>query len=200
MSRKILQVAEQEGTPRARGEAYRAASLSAESSGDIRRALSRAAQAIGAFSESEAYLQLARMKVVYARILLSADPGRSAEAIHLLAEANPILRTAGTAADSAQCQLQLARGHLAARREDQAIALASEVAVTARDVESTYGHLIIAQARLLAGLTDQAGQELEAARRRLSAAGQVICRGTRLAEDRRPLRPGRLCPARNRGI
>jgi transcriptional regulator with XRE-family HTH domain/predicted negative regulator of RcsB-dependent stress response len=171
LSRKVLQVAEQEGTPRARGEAYRAASLSAESSGDMRRALSRAARAIGAFSESEAHLQLARMKVVYARILLSANLGRSAEAIRLLAEASPVLRAAGTAADSAQCQLQLARGHLAAGRDDEAIALASDVAATARDVESAYGHLIVAQARLAAGLSDQAGQALEAARGRLSAAG-----------------------------
>ena len=170
VSRKVMQVAEQEGTPRARGEAYRAASLSAESSGDMRRALARAAQAIGAFSESEAHLQLARMKVVYARILLSADPGRNAEAVRLLAEADPVLRTAGTAADSAQCQLQLARGHLAAGREEEAITLASDVAVTARNVESAHGYLTVAQARLIAGQHDQAGQALEAARRRLSAA------------------------------
>lgn len=170
MSRRVLQVAEQDGTPRARGEAYRAASLSAEASGDMRRALSRAAQAIGAFNESEAHLQLARMKVVYSRILLSADPGRSAEAVRLLAEANPVLRTSGTAADSAQCQLQLARAHLAAGREDQAIALASDVAVTARDVESAYGHMIVARARLTEGLAGHAGQALEAARGRLSAA------------------------------
>jgi tetratricopeptide (TPR) repeat protein len=171
VSRKVLHVAEQEGTPRARGDAYRAASLSAESRGDMQRALSLAAQAVGAFNESEADLQLARMKVVYARILLSADPGRNAEAVRLLTEANPVLGTAGTAADSAQCQLQLARSHLAAGREDQAIALASDFAVTARDVEGAYGYLIIAQARLALGSADQANQTLEAARRRLSAAG-----------------------------
>jgi transcriptional regulator with XRE-family HTH domain len=173
MSRKILQVAEREGTPLARAEAYRAASLSAESSGDMQRALSRAAQAIGAFNESEAALQLARMKVVYARILLSADPGRSAEAVGLLAEANPVLSTAGTAADSAQCRLQLARGHLAAGREEQAIALASEVAATAPAVESAYGHLIVAQARLAAGPSGQADRALGAAGRRLAAAGRT---------------------------
>ena len=173
MSRKVLQVAEREGTPRARAEAYRAASLSAESRGDMQRALSRAAQAIGAFNESEAGLQLARMKVVYARILLSADPGRSAEAVGLLAEANPVLSTAGTAADSAQCRLQLARGHLAAGREEQAIALASEVAATAPAVESAYGHLIVAQARLASGPSGQADRALGAAGRRLAAAGRT---------------------------
>ncbi len=172
MSRKVLQVAEKEGTPWARAEAYRTASLSAESSGDMQQALSRAARAIGAFNESEADLQLARMKVVYARILLSADPGRSAEAVSLLAEANPVLSTAGTAADSAQCRLQLARGHLAAGREEQAIALASDLAATAPAVESVYGHLIVAQARLTSGPSDQAGRALEEASRRLAAAGQ----------------------------
>jgi tetratricopeptide (TPR) repeat protein len=147
IGRKVLQVAEQGNTPQARAEAYRADSLSAESRGDIQLALSRAAQAIGAFNESEARLQLARMKVVYTRILLSAAPGRSAEAVSLLAEANPVLSTAGTAVDSAQCRLQLARCHLAAGREEQAISFASEV-----------------------GPSDQAGRALDAARTRLAAA------------------------------
>lgn len=174
ISRKVLQVAEREGTPRARGEAYRVASLSAESSGDMEGALYRAAQAIGAFSESEAELKLARMKVIYARILLSADPGRSAEAVRLLAEANPVLRAAGNPADWAQSQLQLARGHLAVGREDEAIALASDIAATARDVESAHGHLTVAQALLTEGLADQADDALEAARTRLVAADSSI--------------------------
>jgi transcriptional regulator with XRE-family HTH domain len=171
VSRKVLRVAEEEGTSGARGEAYRAASLSAESAGEMRRALPLAARAIGAFGESEAHLQLARMKVVYARLLLTTDPGRSAEAVRLLAEAAPVLHAAGTAADSAQCQLQLARGHLAAGRDDQAIAIASDVAATAPEVESAYGHLLIAQARWIAGLGDQTGQALEAGRQRLAEAG-----------------------------
>lgn len=174
VSRQAAEAAERAGTPAARGEAYRAASVSAEAAGDMGRALSLAVRAIGAFSEVEAHLQLARARVVYARILLSVAPGRGSEAMALLAEAAPVLRGSGTARDAAQCQLQLARAHLSAGHEDQAIALASDVAATAPPVEGARGHLLIARARLAAGPGDRAVRDLEAGRRRLSAAGSSV--------------------------
>jgi tetratricopeptide (TPR) repeat protein len=169
ISRRVLEITEKEGSPQTRAATYRAASRDAGSRGDMNRALALAARALGAFGEGETRLQLARVQLEYARILLSIDPRRAAEAMGLLAEAAPVLRAAGTSAEGAQCQLQMARGHLATGRPDRATEVAEMVISTSREVPlaSAHAQLIIAQVHLLAGRADQAHHALGDARKML---------------------------------
>lgn len=171
VGRLMLEVAARGTSPQTRGEAYRTASLNAEIAGDKRRALTLAAQALGAFGEGEITVQLARMQLAYARILLSIGPERAAEAIRLLTQAHPMLRNVGSAAEVAQCQLQLARGYLALRQPDRAIEVAGVVVSTTEKLplEAAHVKLILAQARLLTGQPTEALPALRAANDDLAA-------------------------------
>jgi transcriptional regulator with XRE-family HTH domain len=164
--RRILRmVAAQPSSPRARAEALRAASLSAEAGGDGPRALLLASRALGAFAEGHARSQLARMQLTCATILLSAGQQNADQAAQLLTEAEPVLRVAGEP-DATECRLQTARAALAAGNPNRAIELArgtlGETGVTS-GLQAARIQLVIAEAELAMGRQDSARETLEAA-------------------------------------
>jgi tetratricopeptide (TPR) repeat protein len=153
VGRRMLTAAERINSPWARAEAYRTASLNAEAAGDKQRKLILGSQALGAFKEGHACLQLARMRLVYSRILLATGPDHVADASQLLAEAEPVLELSAST-ELAECRLQLARVCLVAGDAEGAVEAAELVAAgngTRNNLQLVQARLIAAQARLLTG-------------------------------------------------
>jgi tetratricopeptide (TPR) repeat protein/DNA-binding transcriptional regulator YiaG len=168
--RRALEFAEGRGSPRARGMAYRNASINADARGDRERAMALAARALGAFAEDDSRLQLARMRCTYARIMLRSGGAQAAEAERLLTDAEPVLKAAGSPAELAQCRLELARACLTIGHLDHAIEAAKravEDTTEASQLEGLRALMLVALAHHQSGAVKRAGQELRSAHQSL---------------------------------
>jgi transcriptional regulator with XRE-family HTH domain len=170
---QALDFAERNGSPQGRALALRSASLGAQARGDWQHAQAMARSALGAFAEDDSRLQLARMRLTYARILLSIDPQNSAQAESLITEAAPVISEASSAAEAAQCQLDLASSALAAGQPERALEIALPLTAgedEATTPESVRALLIVARVHLLTGQRARARATMRAAGKRLLAA------------------------------
>jgi transcriptional regulator with XRE-family HTH domain len=166
VGRRMLAAAERANSPRARGEAYRTASLNAEASGDKRRARVLASRALGAFTEGQAHLQLARMRLAYSRILLAARPDQVDDVRHLLSEAEPVLKVSAST-ELVECRLQLARACLVAgdvQGATEAARLAAAGIGGRNEPQLMRARLIMAQVCLQTGNLPDALETLAAVR------------------------------------
>jgi tetratricopeptide (TPR) repeat protein len=121
---ELVALAETKGTRRGRGSIYWNASIVAEQRGDVAEAERLTARALEHLSEGSTNLDLPRLRVHYAWLLLRADPPDPPAALHYLELAFPDLVQLAYEIDIAQCEFETGRAHLMLGDSARAEALA----------------------------------------------------------------------------
>lgn len=129
MAGRVIERAERLGSPTARGSAYWNASVVAASRGQLAVALDLATKTLALLSESSDDQSLARMRTMYAKLLLRCDPPRFDEAEAQLGRAHEALAEMGLQPSLARCETEQARSAMLRGDVAEAVRMA-ERAVT----------------------------------------------------------------------
>jgi len=174
MARDLIDYVEQGDSRRARGAAYWNAAIIAGDQGQHADALALAQRALAMYAESEDERSLARLRLMYAWLLLRTDPPEAAQARELLVKAQSQLREVGSDIDVAYCDTELSRAELALGNTTGAMEHA-QAALTRLGgpsrLETARARLALGQAHLAQGESDQAIVEFRAAAEQLADAG-----------------------------
>lgn len=109
---ELIRLAEQKGTHRGRGSIYWNASLVAEGRGDLTEARRLAERALAYLSEGQASLDVPRLRLHYAWLLLRSEPPEPQLALEHLAPVTRELALIGSEIDLARCDFETGRAHL----------------------------------------------------------------------------------------
>lgn len=109
---ELIRLAEEKGTHRGRGSIYWNASLVAEGRGDLAEALRLAERALAYLSEGAASLDVPRLRLHYAWLVLRADPPEPELALEHLGPAIEELSLIGSEIDLARCHFECGRAYL----------------------------------------------------------------------------------------
>lgn len=109
---ELIQLAEAKGTHRGRGSIYWNASLVAEGRGDLGEARRLAERALAYLSEGAASLDVPRLRLHYAWLLLRTEPAEPELALEHLEPATRELELIGSQIDLARCAFEAGRAHL----------------------------------------------------------------------------------------
>jgi len=109
---ELIRLAEEKGTHRGRGSLYWNASLVAEGRGDLTEARRLAERALAYLSEGAASLDVPRLRLHYAWLLLRSDPPEPRLALEHLEPATRELELIGSEIDLARCAFEAGRAHL----------------------------------------------------------------------------------------
>lgn len=172
----LMKLANEIGAPHTRGAAYWNASVTAERRGDLAQALQLVDRAVAMFGEGDDRRNLARLRGLYAELLLADPDGADPEkALVLLDGAQAEIETAGTAVDIAMFDLVRSRALLQADRLEEA-RTAIERAI---DEMGEQAQLQLARARLvLAQVLREQGDVSGAIRESTAAAAALEGMGT----------------------
>jgi len=174
LAEDVIARAEQNGSRRARGSAYWNASLVCEARGDLPRAVELAGRALAMFAEEVDERSLARLRTDCAWVLLRQDPPDVDRAEELLTRSYQALAAANIGTDLAYCETELARVDLHRARPDQAAEHALRALSRLRghdSAEQGRARLVLGQALLLKGMTDDGLRECRRAADHLRALG-----------------------------
>jgi transcriptional regulator with XRE-family HTH domain len=100
------------GTRRAQAAAYWNASVIAQEHGKLGESLALAEKALACLADEDQQRNLARLRLMYAGLLLRADPPQPKLALGLIEDLLPGLTLTGSAVDLAYADTELARAHL----------------------------------------------------------------------------------------
>jgi len=174
MARDLIDYVERRESRRARGAAYWNAAIIAGDQGRHADALALAQRALAMYAEGEDERSLARLRLMYAWLLLRTDPPEAAQARELLLKAQSRLREVGSDIDVAYCDTELSRAELqlgdTARAIEHARAALTRLGRPSR-LETARARLALGQAQLARGESDQAITEFRAAAEELVDAG-----------------------------
>ena len=109
---ELIRLAEEKGTRRGRGSIYWNASLVAEGRGDLVEACRLAERALAYLAEGSASLDVPRLRLHYAWLLLRSEPAEPRLALEQLAPARQELELIGSEIDLARCEFEAGRAHL----------------------------------------------------------------------------------------
>lgn len=109
---ELIRLAEEKGTHRGRGSIYWNASLVAEGRGDLVEARRLAERALGYLAEGSASLDVPRLRLHYAWLILRSDPPDPALALEHLRPAMAELELIGSEIDLARCSFEAGRASL----------------------------------------------------------------------------------------
>jgi len=109
---ELIRLAEEKGTHRGRGSIYWNASLVAEGRGDLGEARRLAERALAYLSEGRASLDVPRLRLHYAWLLLRSEPPEPRLALEHLEPATRELELIGSEIDLARCAFESGRAHL----------------------------------------------------------------------------------------
>lgn len=109
---ELIRLAEEKGTHRGRGSIYWNASLVAEGRGDLVEACRLAERALAYLAEGSASLDVPRLRLHYAWLVLRSDPPEPRLALEHLASAVKELELIGSEIDLARCNFESGRAHL----------------------------------------------------------------------------------------
>lgn len=109
---ELIRLAEEKGTRRGRGSIYWNASLVAEGRGDLIEACRLAERALAYLAEGSASLDVPRLRLHYAWLLLRSEPAEPRLALEQLAPATQELELIGSEIDLARCDFEAGRAHL----------------------------------------------------------------------------------------
>lgn len=174
LASQVIERAERLASRTAQGNAYWNACLVAAARGHLNQALDMATKTLALLSESSPDLQLATMRVAYAKLLLECDPPRVAEADDLLGRAYEVQESLSVGPRLAACETEMARSALLRRDFDEAVRI-SDAAISRI---SDRGAPQLAQALAVRGLalvmsgeTDEGAAAVTEAARTLEALG-----------------------------
>ncbi|GEN78536.1 helix-turn-helix transcriptional regulator [Actinotalea fermentans] len=109
---ELIRLAEEKGTRRGRGSIYWNASLVAEGRGDLGEACRLAERALAYLAEGSASLDVPRLRLHYAWLLLRSEPAEPRLALAQLEPATRELELIGSEIDLARCEFEAGRAHL----------------------------------------------------------------------------------------
>ncbi len=109
---ELIRLAEDKGTHRGRGSIYWNASLVAEGRGDLVEACRLAERALAYLAEGTASLDVPRLRLHYAWLVLRSDPPEPRLALEHLGAAIQELELVGSEIDLARCNFEVGRAHL----------------------------------------------------------------------------------------
>ncbi|MCU1433113.1 MAG: helix-turn-helix domain protein [Actinotalea sp.] len=109
---ELVNIAESMGSMRGRGSIYWNAALVAEGRGELAEAERLTERALGYLSEGTASLDVPRLRLHYAWLLLRIDPPDPHAALAHLEVASRDLTTLGYEMDLARCDFEIGRAHL----------------------------------------------------------------------------------------
>lgn len=109
---ELIRLAEEKGTHRGRGSIYWNASLVAEGRGDLVEACRLAERALAYLAEGSASLDVPRLRLHYAWLVLRSDPPEPRLALEHLGPAIQELELIGSEIDLARCSFEAGRAHL----------------------------------------------------------------------------------------
>ncbi|GLZ78475.1 hypothetical protein Afil01_32820 [Actinorhabdospora filicis] len=171
---RLIRIADQLGSPLARGSAYWNASIFAHMSGRTADSLNLAERAIAMFGETDHAVSLATLRGVYGQFLAYADADRAEEALAILRAAIGELRDLGAPlAALAQAECNYAEAAMHAGHVDEALTLARRLVAgvagegTRRELAA---RLNLAEAIYVAG-AEGAAEELAKATAILASGG-----------------------------
>lgn len=171
---RVRRLADDLGTPRARGAAYWNASVLAGEIGATGEAVALAERALALFGEGDDDRNLSRLRNAYATLLMRHDPAKADQALDLLAQARDALIRTGSSVDVAYCETEIARALVLTGDPEAAV----EHAVAALDrlgadsrLEAPRARLALAYALAAAGHHDQAVEEYRGAAEVMEALG-----------------------------
>jgi transcriptional regulator with XRE-family HTH domain len=146
------------GTRRAQAAAYWNGSVIAQEHGHVAEALALAEKALAHLADEDQRRNFARLQLVYAGLLLRAEPPDPSRALSLISDLLPALNKFGSEVDLAYADTEIARSHLLLGDSAAAIA-AAEAAMSrlgdAPRLETAESLTVLAQALLASG--DAAG-------------------------------------------
>jgi transcriptional regulator with XRE-family HTH domain len=166
LAETAIEQAEAMGDRQARGAAYWNASIVAHEGGRTGDALMLAERALALYAEGENERALAKLRGVYAALLLRAEPPQPARARPMLESGIEQLTEQGQSVDAAYLETELARAHLqlgdstaAVSHAEQALALLG----SEHRLESARALIVLAAARIKQGQRDAATEAYERA-------------------------------------
>lgn len=154
LAKKLLSKVVNTGSHRAQAAAYWNASIVAYEQGRTANALSYVERALALLSETDQRRNVARLRLMYATLLLRVEPPETVLARNLINDLLPELQEAGSSVDLAYADTELARAALQLGEFGSAIAFA-EAALTrlgdAPRLETAQALLVLAEAHQAAG-------------------------------------------------
>jgi transcriptional regulator with XRE-family HTH domain len=163
---RIRRVADELGTPRARGAAYWNAGVLAGELGHKADAVFLVERALALFGEGSDERNLARLHNAHATLLMRSDPTRASDALAMLRSAHETLEVAGSEIDIAYCETEMARALTlvgdAAAGIDMALSALSRLESETR-LEGARARTALAYALAAAGRGGEATAEYQAA-------------------------------------
>jgi tetratricopeptide (TPR) repeat protein len=131
---RLIQRADEAGSPRARAAAYWNAGIAADYRGDVDEALRLVERALALLGESDDARNLAKLREECGRVMLRAHPDQAQRAWDLLQESrNEHAATAASEIDAARCMISLAHAEIALGRPEMAVTLAEEAIASLGD-------------------------------------------------------------------
>jgi transcriptional regulator with XRE-family HTH domain len=170
LAKKLIRSVSSTGSRRAQAAAYWNASVVAEEHGKVAEALALAEKALARLAEEDQRRNMARLRLMYAGLLLRADPPDPEAAVALIEAVVPALLQSGSEVDMAYADTELARAQLMLGDPTSAIATA-QVALDrlghAPRLESAEALTVLAEGLLACG-------DAEAAATKARHAAQLL--------------------------
>ena len=170
LARELVQLADQLGSPLARGAAYWNASVIAESRGELAQALSLADRALAMFGESDDARNLARLRLSLVWLTLQGDEANPAKALEMLDAIRSQVEANAGAVDVGYMHHHRAYALFKLGRLDEARDVLTDLIATAGEENQ----LNTAQARLLLAAIHREAGDQDAALEQAKAAAAII--------------------------
>lgn len=170
LANQVIERAERLGSRIAQGTAYRNACLVAASRGQLNLALDLAERTLALLAEASPDLNLARMRISYAWLLLQCEPARLAEADAMLARAHAVLVDLSYGPALAECETEMARSALLRGHFDEAESIADRAMSRFTGGEAAE----LENARIVAGLALVMSGQTEAGTVAVSTAALAL--------------------------
>jgi tetratricopeptide (TPR) repeat protein len=187
LAKQLIDRVTSTGTRRGQAAAYWNASVVAQERGRVGEARSLAEKAIACLAEENQQRNMARLRLMYAGLLLRSDPPEPATALALIHAIQPALATSGSTVDLAYADTETARAHLQLGEADTAMACAEQALLKLGDaprLETAQALTIFAQAARQSGHTELAALKARQAAQLLtltSSGRQVAAAWSQLA-------------------
>jgi transcriptional regulator with XRE-family HTH domain len=170
LASQVIERAEGLASRTAHGSAYWNASLVAAGRGHLNQALDMATKTLALLAESSPDLELATMRVAYAKLLLQCDPPRIAEADDLLNRAFEVQEVLSVGPRLAVCETEMARSALLRQEFHEAVRL-SDAAISRI---SDRGAPQLEKARVVRGLALVMSGEVDAGAAAVTEAARML--------------------------